>query len=77
MNVVAKIALFVVYMALLTGILLSLKEIILNYTDFSSWITPTMCYFLERLQVPYLLSTSIAFGSANWLKAKIANYWTN
>jgi len=68
---------FTFYMAFLVGILLSLKEIVLSYTDFSSWITPTICYFLTRLKVDFLISSTIAFSSANWLKSRITSYWTN
>lgn len=74
---VAKGLAFTAYMAFLVGILLSLKELVINYTDFSSWITPTICYFLTRLKVDLLLSSYIAFASANWLKSKVVNYWTN
>ena len=76
-KMVGKFLGFVAYMALLAGLILALKELLVQYTDFSSWITPTICYFFTRLQVDFLLSSFIAFASANWLKAKIANYWTN
>ena len=77
MNTLIKGLAFTAYMALLVGILVSLKTIIQNYTDFSSWMTPTICYFLTRLQADFLISSAIAFASANWLKAKVANYWTH
>jgi len=76
-KVAAKFLAFTVYMAMLVAFLAGLKTIILNYTDFSSWITPTICYFLTRLKVDFLISSSIAFSSANWLKSKVAAYWTN
>ena len=74
---IGKFALFSMYMALLVAILLSVKDLVLSYTDFSSWITPTICYFLTRLKADFLISSVIAFSSANWLKSRITSYWTN
>jgi len=68
---------FGLYMAFLVAILVSLKELVVSYTDFTSWITPTICYFLTRLKADILISSAIAFASANWLKSKVSNYWTS
>ena len=73
----AKFLAFSAYMAFLVGILVGMKEILIQYTDFSSWMKPTVCYFLTRLKADIILSSAIAFASANWLKLKIVSYWAN
>jgi hypothetical protein len=77
MNMIVKALVFAFYIAGLALVLSGLKEILVAYTDFTAWITPTICYFFTRLQVDLLISSSIALASANWLKSKITNYWTN
>ena len=77
LHLIGKALLFAGYMAFLVVILASLKTIVMSYTNFSSWITPTICYFLNRLEADTLIGSSIAFSSANWLKSKVTNYWTN
>ena len=76
-KIVAKILGFTIYLAFLVAILVGLKEILITYTDFSSWMKPTVCYFLNRLQADILIASSIAFASSNWLKARVVAYWTN
>ncbi len=77
LHLIGKGLAFTLYLAMLVSILATFKVIIVNYTDFTSWITPTVCYFLTRLKVDFLIGTSISFASANWLKSKVAKYWTN
>lgn len=76
-RIAIKVLAFTAYMAMLVTFLVSLKAIVIQYTDFNSWMTPTICYFLTRLKVDILLSSFIAFASANWLKSKVVDYWTN
>ena len=73
----AKIAFFAVYTVLLVTVLNGVKDVVLNNFDTSSFMTPTICYFLNRLNAFGLLSTYIAFISANWLKKKTVQFWTS
>ena len=73
----AKMAFFAVYTALLIAVLNGVKDVVVNNFDISSFMTPTICYFLNRLNAFGLLSTYIAFISANWLKSKTVQFWTS
>ncbi|ASC94217.1 hypothetical protein [Sulfurospirillum diekertiae] len=71
-----KAAIYTAYTALLVEILNSVKDYAMAHSDFSSFMTPTICYFFTQLNVSGLLTTYFAVVSANWLKAKVVQFWT-
>lgn len=71
-----KAVIFTAYTALLIEVLNGVKDYAMAHSDFSSFMTPTICYFFTQLDVANLLSTFFAVVSANWLKAKIVQFWT-
>lgn len=73
----AKIAFFTVYTTLLVTVLVGVKDFVISNVDTSSFMTPTICFFLNQLNAFGLLSTYFAFISANWLKSKMVQFWTN
>jgi len=72
----AKLAFFTVYCTLLITVLSGIKDFVLANVNMSSFMTPTMCYFLTQLNAFGLLSAYFAFISANWLKSKMVQFWT-
>ncbi|WP_263833718.1 hypothetical protein [Sulfurospirillum oryzae] len=71
-----KLAFFTVYTALLIAVMNGVANFALNHVDVSSFMTPTICWFLMKLKAFSLLSTYFAFMSANWLKRKMVQFWT-
>jgi len=74
---VTKVLTFTAYLALLVAVLNGVKDFALANIDFSSFMTPTICFFLTKLHAFSLLSSYFAFASANWLKAKTVQFWTS
>lgn len=73
----AKLAFFTVYCTLLITVLVGIKEFVLSHVDTSAFMTPTICWFLNEVNAFGLLSAYFAFISANWLKAKVVQFWTS
>ena len=71
-----KAAIYTAYTALLIEILNGVRDFALDHIDFSSFMTPTICYFFTQLNVFGLLTTYFSVISANWLKSKIVQFWT-
>ena len=71
-----KIAFFSVYCGLLLAVMTGVKDFAMNHTNFSSFMTPTICFFFTKLKAFEILSTYFAFISANWIKTKVVNFWT-
>lgn len=76
MDFLFKIGVFAVYLILLTTVLNGIKDFVLAHTNISSFMTPTMCFFLNQLNAFGLLGAYFAFKSSNWLKSMIVKYWT-
>lgn len=76
MGFLAKLAVFTLYTGMLLFFLNGVANFAMSHIDMSSFMTPTICFFLTQFGAPNLLSTFFAFMSANWLKAKIIQYWT-
>ena len=74
---VSKAVFFTAYLALLIAVLTGVKDFVLANVDTSAFMTPTICYFLNKLHAFSLLSSYFAFASANWLKAKTVQFWTS
>ena len=72
----AKMAFFTVYCALLVAVLRGVENFALQYIDMSSFMTPTICFFLTKFGAFDALGAFFAFMSANWLKAKMVQFWT-
>jgi len=73
---VTKAVFFTAYLAVLIAVLDGVSNFALSHINTSSFMTPTICYFLTKLQAFSLLSSYFAFASANWLKAKTVQFWT-
>lgn len=76
MGFLAKLAVFSIYTAMLIAFLHGVSNFAMEHMNFSSFMTPTICWFLSQLKALDLLATYFSFMSANWLKAKIIQYWT-
>ncbi len=72
-----KAVFFTAYLALLIAVLSGVKDFVIANVDTSSFMTPTICFFLTKLHAFALLSSYFAFASANWLKAKTVQFWTS
>lgn len=72
----AKLVFFTAYTALLIEVLTGVANFAMSHINMSSFMTPTICWFLTQLNAFELLSTYFAFASANWLKMKIVQFWT-
>lgn len=72
----AKLAFFTIYTTLLITVMKGVSDIAMAHMDMSSFMTPTICWFLSQLHALELLSTYFAFASANWLKMKMVQFWT-
>lgn len=73
----AKIAFFTVYTTLLITVMNGVASFAMQHIDMSSFMTPTICYFLRKFQAFDLLGTYFSFMSANWLKTKMIDFWTS
>ena len=71
-----QLAIFTAYTALLIEVLNAVKDFAMAHIDMSSFMTPTICYFFTQFKVPTLLATYFSLMSANWLKAKVVQFWT-
>lgn len=70
-----KLAVFSAYTALLVLFLNGISNFVMSYANMNSFMTPTICWFFTQFKVPSLLATFFSFMSANWLKAKVIQYW--
>ncbi len=73
----AKLAFFAVYTTLLITVLNGVADFVLTNVNTSAFMTPTICFFLNQLDAFGLLGAYFAFMSANWLKAKMVQFWTS
>jgi hypothetical protein len=73
----AKLAFFTVYTTLLITVMNGVADFALNHFDTSSFMTPTICWFLTQLGAFDILGAYFSFMSANWLKSKMVKFWTN
>jgi len=76
MGFLAKMAVFTLYTGMLLFFLNGVANFAMAHMDFSSFMTPTICWFFTQLNAGNLLATYFSFLSVNWLKAKIIQYWT-
>lgn len=72
-----KIAIFTVYLVVIVAVVTGVKDFVLANVDTSSFMTPTICWFFNELNVFGLLSAYFGFMSVNWLKSKVIQYWSN
>lgn len=72
----AKLAFFTVYTALLVAVLRGVENFAMSHIDMSSFMTPTICFFLTKFGAFDALGAFFAFLSANWLKSKMVQFWT-
>lgn len=72
----AKLAFFTIYTTLLITVMTGVSNFAMSHIDMSSFMTPTICWFLTQLKAFDLLATYFSFMSANWLKMKMVQFWT-
>jgi hypothetical protein len=72
-----KIAIFTIYLVVIVSVVDGVKDYVLSNFDTSSFMTPTICYFLNELNAFSLISAYFGFMSINWLKSKVIQYWSN
>lgn len=71
-----RIALFGAWVTVLLALMTGIKELLINYVDFS-FITPSMCWFATKMKLWEILSTFISVMSSLYLKKMIFQYWSN
>lgn len=76
MGFLAKLAVFSLYTGMLIVFLTGVFNFAMSHINMSSFMTPTICWFLTQFRFSEILGAYFSFMSANWLKSKIIQYWT-